>query len=92
MYISCCSNCKSYQNVHKVKNTYFNRRWKCKHCQSVNIVHLKKRKDRQTMAIDIKELTKGKDMKMTDEEIEKAVKDYFEELQKEEEKWQEIDT
>lgn len=44
------------------------------------------------MAIDIKKLTKGKDMKMTDEEIEKAVKEYFEELEKEEKKWQEIDT
>lgn len=43
------------------------------------------------MAIDIKKATKDRDMKMTDEEIEKAVQDYFEELQKEEEKCQEID-
>lgn len=43
------------------------------------------------MEIDIKKATKGRDMKMTDEEIEKAVREYFEELQKEEEKWQEID-
>lgn len=44
------------------------------------------------MAIDIKKATKGREKKMTAEEIEKAVKDYFEELQKEEKKWQEIDT
>ena len=44
------------------------------------------------MAIDIKELTKGKDMKMTDKEIEETIKWYFKELEKEEEKWQEIDT
>ncbi len=34
------------------------------------------------MAIDVEGLTKGKDMKMTDEEIEKAVKEYFNELEK----------
>jgi len=46
MYISCCTNCKTYQGINKVINTYYNRLWKCKHCQVINIVHVKRRKDR----------------------------------------------
>lgn len=34
------------------------------------------------MAIDVEGLTKNKNMKMTDEEIEKAVKDYFHKLER----------
>jgi hypothetical protein len=39
------------------------------------------------MAIDVEGLTKNKNMKMTDKEVKKAVKDYFHKLERENKKW-----